>query len=242
MAMEPIITRGGKDRRLYALLALLFPLVVLIGFARTYYLKGFFDTPALPGRLVHLHGIVMTTWVVLFIVQIWLVASRRTKLHQRLGIWGAVLASLVFVIGIATGIDAAARAAAPPGIPPLRFLVVPLADMLLFAILIGTALYFRRRMDIHKRLMLLAAVNLFTPAIARIQLQFIQTGGPLAFFGLTDLFLLGFVTFDTVRNRRLNPAFLWGSLLIILSQPLRLALAGTDIWLRFAALLVSVWN
>lgn len=240
--MDPTLPRSGKDRRLYTAIALLFPLVVLSGFARTYYLKGFFGMPALPGRLVHLHGIVMTAWVVLFVVQIWLVASRRTKLHQRLGIWGAILAALVFVVGVVTGIDAAARGSAPPGVPALRFLVVPLVDMVLFAILIGTAIYCRRRMEVHKRLMLLAALNLLAPAIARIPLHFIQTGGALAFFGLTDLCLLGFVAFDTARNRRLHPALLWGTLLIILSQPLRLALAGTDGWLRFAGALVTLWK
>ncbi len=242
MAMEPTIPRTGKDRRLYTWIAIFFPLLVVVGFARTYYLKGFFGTPPLPGSLIHLHGIVMTAWVVLFVVQVWLVASRRTKLHQRLGTWGALLAFLVVVIGVATGIDAAARGSAPPGLGPLQFMVVPLGDMLLFAILIGTALYFRRRMQIHKRLMLLATVNFFPPAIARIPLQFIQTGGPLAFFGLTDLLLLGFVAFDTVKNRKLHPAFLWGTLLIILSQPLRLALASTDFWIRIAALLVNVWK
>jgi hypothetical protein len=118
-----------------------------------------------------------------------------------------------------------------------------MGDMLVFAILIGTALYFRRgRLDIHKRLMLLAAVNLMAPAIARIPLSFIANGGPLAFFGLTDLCILTCVAVDTIRNRRLHPAFLWGTLFVILAQPLRLMLAGTDVWLRFAAALVGLWK
>jgi hypothetical protein len=50
-----------------------------MGFARTYYLKGLFGTPALPGLLVHLHGIVMTSWVVLFVTQVWLVAARAVQ-------------------------------------------------------------------------------------------------------------------------------------------------------------------
>jgi len=112
---------------------------------------------------------------------------------------------------------------------------------LVFAILIGTALYFRRgRLDIHKRLMLLAAVNLLAPAIARIPLHFIETGGALAFFGLTDLCLLACLAYDTIKNRRLHPAFLWGTLLVIASQPLRLMLAGTDVWMRFATMLVGL--
>lgn len=238
MAIDPTIHRGGRDRRLYTWMTVFIPIIVLAGFARTYYLKGFFGTPALPGLLVHLHGIVMTSWVALFVTQVWLVASRRTRLHQRLGVLGAILAVLVLFVGILTAISAAARGASP-GPPPLQFLVIPLGDMLVFAVLIGTALYFRRRMEIHKRLMLLAAVNLLTPAIARIPLHFIEIGGPLVFFGLTDLCVLGGVAFDTVKHRRLHPAFLWGTLLVVASQPLRLLLAGTDVWMRFASWLVS---
>jgi hypothetical protein len=119
-------------------------------------------------------------------------------------------------------------------------MIVPLGDMLVFSVLIGLALYFRRKLQVHKRLMLLAAINLLTPAIARIPLKFIINGGPLAFFGLTDLCLLGFVAYDTFKHRRLHPVFLWGSIFIIAMQPLRLLLAGTDVWMNFAAALVSL--
>ena len=246
MATTPTIHRRISDRPLYLLAAVLVPLIVLAGFARTYYLKGFFPTPALPNLIVHLHAIIMTAWVVLFIVQVTLVAKRQTKLHQRLGLFGAVLAALVFVVGILTGLFAAARFLANPGLaapgdpPPLPFLIIPLGDMLIFAILIGAALYYRRRLDIHKRLMLLAAINLLTPAIARIPLAFIVKGGPLAFFGLTDLVLIGFVAFDTIRHKRLHPAFLWGGLFLILMQPLRIILAPTNAWISFAAALVRL--
>jgi hypothetical protein len=240
MAMNPGIQTTGKERRLYIWFAVFMPIIVLAGFARTYYLKGFFGNPPLPGLLVHLHGLVMTSWVVLFIAQVSLVATGRTRTHQRLGVLGAILAVLIVIVGMLTGIAGAARGASP-GPPALQFLVIPLGDMLVFAILIGTALYFRRsRLDVHKRLMLLAAVNLLAPAIARIPLNFIATGGALAFFGLTDLCLLVCVGFDTIRNRRLHPAFLWGTLFIIAFQPLRLILAGTDVWLRFATMLVGL--
>jgi hypothetical protein len=184
----------------------------------------------------------MTTWVVLFVTQVSLVATGRTRTHQRLGVFGAILAALIVIVGVLTALAGAARGATP-GPPALQFLVVPLGDMLVFAILVGTALYFRRRrLDIHKRLMLLASVNLLTAAIARLPLHFIATGGPLAFFGLTDLCLIAVVVFDTVKNRRLHPAFLWGMLLIIASEPLRLMLAGTDVWLRFATMLVGLFK
>src|SRR5690349_4767657 len=130
MATTPNIHRRISDRPLYLLAAVVIPLIVLAGFARTYYLKGFFATPPLPNLIVQVHGIVMTAWVVLFIVQVMLVAKRRTKLHQQLGILGACLAALVFVVGILTGIYGAARfvnnpALTPPGAPsPLSFLII----------------------------------------------------------------------------------------------------------------------
>ena len=171
------------------------------------------------------------------IVQVRLVASRRTNIHRRLGVLGGVFAILVVVVGVATGIAAAERGSSP-GPPPLQFLVIPLGDMFVFAVLIGTALYFRNRLEIHKRLMLVAAVNLLAPAIARIPIHFIETGGALAFFGLTDICLLICVAYDTIKNRRLHPAFMWSVLFVIASQPLRIVFAGTQIWLQFAAWMV----
>ena len=239
MAATPHVPARVNDRRLYKLAAILIPLIVLAGFARTYYLKPFFHTPDLPGRIVHLHGIVMTAWVLLFIAQVTLVAKRRTRIHQRLGILGGILAALVVTVGTLTALFAAAREHTP-GPPALQFLIIPLGDMFIFGVLIGLALYYRRKLHVHKRLMLLAAINLLTPAIARIPLSFITNGGPLAFFGLTDLCLLVAVGFDTVKNRRLHPVFLWGSIFLIVMQPLRLLLAGTNAWMSFAAALVSL--
>jgi hypothetical protein len=239
MAATSRVPTRVNDRRLYILAAILFPLIVLAGFARTYYLKPFFHTPNLPGRIVHLHGIIMTAWVLLFITQVSLVAKRRTKLHQRLGYIGGALSALVVIVGILTALYAAARGGSP-GPPALQFLVIPLGDMFIFSVLIGLALYFRRNLPVHKRLMLLAAINLLPPAIARIPLSFITNGGPLAFFVLTDVCLLAAVAFDTFKHRRLHPVFLWGTIFLIGLQPLRILLAGTDVWVRFAAALVRL--
>src|SRR4029450_13282687 len=100
MAATPRVPTCVNDRRLYKLAAILTPLIVLAGFARTYYLKPFFHTPDLASPIVQLHGLVMTAWVVLFVTQISLVATRRTRVHQRLGVIGAVLAGLVVIVGI----------------------------------------------------------------------------------------------------------------------------------------------
>jgi len=229
-----------RDRRLAIIIAVFMPLVVLIGFARSYYLKTLFGFPPLPSLLVHIHGAVMTAWVALFAVQVGLVASHRTRLHMKLGILGSVLALLVFVVGTLTGLAAAARGSAIPGWEPLRFLIIPLGDMAAFAALVGAALYYRRKLDIHKRLMLLSALNLLPAAVARIPVDFIQNNGALAFYGLPDLCVVAVVAYDTIKQRRLHPAYFWGALLLVASHPLRIMLARTDIWLRIADPLVAL--
>jgi hypothetical protein len=71
-------------------------------------------------------------------------------------------------------------------------------------------------------------------------LSFIQTNGPLAFFGITYLLLFACIAFGTFKHRRLHPVFLWGGIFIILFEPLRLLFAGTDLWMSNAAALVRL--
>lgn len=180
----------------------------------------------------------MTVWVLLFITQVRLVAARRVDIHQRLGLFGAVWAGLMVVIGSVTAV-VAARNGVSPGPPPLVFLAIPLFDIAIFGLLVATGIWFRKRPDVHRRLMLLSCLGLLAAAIACIPLGFIATGGPLVFFGLTDLCILACAVFDSVRNRRLHPAFGWGTGLIIGSQVVRLMIMGTAAWMTFATWLVS---
>ncbi len=238
MSLESSVgQRRRADRGIYTWAALVAVLVVFAGFARSYYLKGIFGSPALSG-LVHLHGLVMTLWFTLFFVQVRLVAAERVDLHRRLGVFGALLAAMVVGVGTVTAITAA-RHGVSPGPPPLVFLTIPLGDMVVFATLISLGLGYRQRANIHKRLILLASMSMLTAAIARVPVAFIRNGGLPMFFGLTDLCLLTVLCFDTIKHRRLHPAFGWGFLFIVLSQGFRFWLAGTEQWLRFATWLVG---
>lgn len=228
---------AASQRRFYLTAAWIAAAIVLLGFAKTYYLKFAFGTPAL-SPLVHLHGLVMSLWIVLFLVQTQLVAAHRVDLHRRLGLAGGLLAVAVVGLGTITAITAA-RLGHTPGPPALIFLSVPLGDMVVFATLVGCGLALRARKDVHKRLMLLSFLGILAAAISRIPLQAIAQAGPLAYFGLTDLFIIACVAYDWTRTRRLHPAFLWGGLLVMISHPLRLLLAGTETWLRFATFLAG---
>jgi hypothetical protein len=234
MMSHAAVTGKRRDHIFYTGLAVLAAAIVFAGFARTYYLKDLFGKPPLP-PLLHLHGALFTSWLVLLLSQVTLVAARRTEIHRRLGVAGGVLAALMIVVGTITATHAAKRGVTPPGgPPPLVFLVIPLSDILMFSILIAAGFYYRRQSETHKRLMLLATLAILAPAIARLPFAFIPANGPLAFFGLTDLVLLACILYDIVSRQRLHPAYLWGGLLLVASQPLRLAVGGTSAWLAFA--------
>ena len=227
------------DRRLYFWGAIVAALIIFVGFARTFYLKEMFSTPSLSGLLL-VHGTVMTLWFALFILQVRLVAAGRTDLHRRLGRLGAIFLVLIVLLGMATAIAAARRGFTPAiEVSPIMFMAVPLFDLVVFAILVGVALWNRRRSETHKRLMLLASLSILTPGIARIPIEFIQQGGLPAFFGLMLLIVIICITVDTVKHRRLHPAFGWGGAFVVASVPLRLMVAGTAAWTQFATWLVA---
>lgn len=225
---------------MFAAVALIFPLIILIGFARTYYLKAAFDAPPVPSLLVHVHGLVMTAWVFYFIAQVWLIRSKRARVHMRAGMLGIALAILILVVGFFTAAAAAfGSASAPPDIPPLSFMIVPMTDLVMFAGLFGAAIYFRKRPAHHKRLMLLTVVNFLPPAIARIPIESLQAFGPLYFFGVPTVLSIGLLIYDTWRNRKLDRVFLIGSIVLIASYPLRLMAMGTSAWMNFASWITS---
>src|SRR4029078_3829549 len=86
----------SHDHLFYVGMSLASMVTVFVGFAPTYYLKGYFHgAPLAP--LVHLHGVVFTTWILLFFGQTVLVARDRTDLHRKLGWAGAILAATLVV-------------------------------------------------------------------------------------------------------------------------------------------------
>ena len=73
--MNTIVRSSRRfDRRLYLGASLSFLALVFWTFARTFYLRPFFGTPPL-SVLLHIHGAVMTGWVVLLVVQSSLIAA-----------------------------------------------------------------------------------------------------------------------------------------------------------------------
>ena len=231
-----------REKRIYLIAAILFPLIVLIGFGRTYYVGAFFGAPPLSSYLVQIHGGLMTAWVVLYISQVFLIRTKRIKVHQKIGLMSIALAVLIVISGFFTAIAAAKNGAVstppPPDIPRLSFLAVPLFDLVTFVGLFAAAVYYRKKAANHKRLMLLIAISLLPPAVARI--PGMMPLGPLVFFGVPVVLTLAALAYDRWLTGKFNRVFVYGALFLIVSFPLRLALSGTEAWMSFAAWLTTL--
>jgi len=226
------------ERRFYLAISGVFFALVIWTFARTYYLKLLFATPVLP-VLLHVHGVVMTGWVVLLAVQSGLIAAHRVAWHRRLGVFGTCWAVLVVLLGSITTLHAAAREVhAQSESAPILVVIAGLevTQMLFFAGLVTAAILLRRQTDYHKRLMVLTVACMLPSVLARLPVDFMSNRVILA--GL-DLFVVGCIGVDALRHRRLHPAFAWGGGLFLAVFNIGFFLFMTPTWIRFGTWLVS---
>ena len=234
MAINASVLKRPSDRDLFLTAAIVFPLLVLIGYFKSYYFSAFFaDVQPIANALVHAHGLVMSAWVVYFIVQFALVRTKNIKLHMTMGMAGIALAALVVVVGMLTAYDAQlVRRSAPPGVDPHGFFFLPAFDMILFVLFFAGAIYYRKRPAEHKSLMLLTAINFLPAALFRV--------GPaentmLFAFGIPALMAVASFVWYTAKHRKLNRVFAAAVLLVLVAVPVRFVVPASDAWLRFVA-------
>ncbi len=242
VASSPVATRAlaqidarRRERNFFTGMSLALVLSVFLGFAPTYYLKSTFpggQEYAPPEAFFYaVHGSVCTLWMVLVLVQTWLVRGRHLRVHAVLG-----MLSLVVAVGVAaTGVYGALLAGtrergfmAPPFDPEV-FVLVPLLDAAFFAILTGAAIVYRRRPQAHKRLILLGTLSMIQAALVRIA-PFGDWSGPVMQLGLTLLFVVVLGVWDKRSAGRVHPVTLWVGVPLFFSEFLRFPVAMTETW------------
>ncbi len=235
------IDAGHARNDMFSIFAVVAFAIVFAGFARTFFLRFLFTSHGMPVYL-YVHGLLFSAWFALLFIQTRLVASGRVDLHRRVGMLAAGLAGVAIPVAVGVAIRAGKRVYETQS-KPFSIEAQPLAldfgACLAFTIFIGLALYLRRRSDIHKRLMLLGSCSILLPALGRIP-GFFSEGGLWGLVGFTEIMPLAFILYDTVRCRRLHPAFAWGGLGIVLSWPTFLLVGSTESWLRFTEWLVRM--
>jgi hypothetical protein len=223
-----------RDRRFFSGMAIAAALVVFLGFAPTYFLKAWFGTPALP-MFLHLHGVLMTSWLLLLFIQNRLVAMRRTDVHRRLGVAGAFLAAAIVSVTVVSAIIALRIPLGLARFDPTAVLA-SLGSMVQFAGFVAVALLMRRNPDAHKRLMFLGTAVLLTASVGRLigSRLFVLLGGPsvlipVTVYAVCDAFLAVMIVYDLATRRRVHSSLIWGGLALVIAQFLQEAVRFTSL-------------
>jgi hypothetical protein len=186
---------------------------LLVGFAKTFFLRSQFNVPPIPPYL-YVHGFVLTTWFVLVLAQTCLVAAYRTDLHRRLGIVAVVVGVLIIPISAFVVVHAAQRTHGAIT-PLLRLEVVgDLLSLVWFAGFVAAGVYFRRRPDVHKRLMIASCFTIYGPVFARFNEVYGLPVPPPVVVPLA-LITLGAYDLFVARCRRLHRATVWIAFLLV---------------------------
>lgn len=228
--------RARGDTRFFTITSLAMIAVIFVGFAPSFYLRGVIPNPNSPlpiTPLVMAHGLIFTAWLGLYVTQVWLAASGRIDLHRRLGQLGWLFLPLLAGVGLFTALMGVGRGSAPPGIPVLSWLAMPLFDIPLYTLFIALAMRGGTPRPVHKRLMYLALTVMMVPGLGRVPVApaFI----PLTTLVLPSLFIVALLWWDVAsRGRPMRVTMVGGATILVLwiAKPL---IWSTAPWLAFAA-------
>jgi hypothetical protein len=213
----------ARDRAtaFYAGFGLLGLLVVALGFGVTYAIPMARRTFSAPW-FVHLHGAAALGWILLLIAQAKLVRARRTQLHRRLGQGGLPLALAAWASGIATALWAAERDLATLGTAATSSLAGTVTGLSLYLMLATAAVATRGRPDWHKRLAMLATIQLLWPAFFRLRHLLPLVPKPEITFALVLAYspILIAALRDRGRYGKIHPVWLFVAPALILEQSL----------------------
>lgn len=239
-----------RARRFYVGIAALLLVLMILGFQQFYlHGKAYPDRELAPPirTLLILHGIGMSAWLLLFLVQPLLIMAGNRRVHMMLGRIGAALAACIVILGFRLGIEA--TRISPPdmiiwGLAPKQFMAVPIISIIIFAGFVIAGVWNRRRPEVvHRPMLLLATLAAMSAAVSRIDcINALYHGtvwetvfGP--FFGTLAIGAF-FLVMKWLLARPLNRWFAIGYAGLVVSSALILQLATTGTWDHFASFLL----
>jgi hypothetical protein len=181
------------------------------------------------------HGVVYFAWLLLFLIQSRLIATRHVAWHRRLGLSSVVILALMIPLAYTTTIAMVSRGYDLSGdlridSDPLYGAVFPLCNLLIFSALTIAALAYRRRPEIHKRLMLFANIELMPAPLAHLigHTPLLASLPPAIVMVPISMFVTTAVARDWLVARRIH-ALTWGlAILRMVSGPLEAGPIGSS--------------
>ena len=138
-------------------------LTVAIGFSQSYFAK--LDEMSFP---YHLHGISATLWMIMLISQPYLYKIGKIKLHRKLGWISLILVPLIVIGGIIMINSMVHRQEVYPPDFVYKLAFIDVITLASFVGIYALAIYHRKRLQLHARLMVITIFGPLIPALARV--------------------------------------------------------------------------
>lgn len=233
---------GGRTSRRFVpsfslTLILVMCLFVFGGFGMSYLgplAAGTFP-PAPP--IVHLHGLIFFSWMVLLVVQAGLVNAGNVKLHRSLGTFGIAHAAAILIIGLFIQLIASRKGMDAGRDPGTDGLYLGLAAFAGFGIMFTLAIRNTRRPQVHKRLILLAMLPVLPPGVNRFWWLLLGLENPINVVPLyATLWAMALAVLVQERREtgRIGGYSLFGAGWIVAQGLLHVAIVGTPGFTRFS--------
>jgi len=224
---------GLWDTYFYFAMSLLMTAVVVYGFSRTMGSRIIHPTTT-PPTILYVHAFVFYGWLAFFIFQSALIRTHNVKLHRTMGWFGVALGVVIPVLGISTAITMnRIKVIADPQSGAAAFMLVPFWDIVCFTTAFALAIYWRKRPEFHRRLILIASCALTAAGWGRFPGSFFQ--GPFFYAGVDLLIFLG-VLRDWIVNRSIHPVYRYALPAFIVGQVFVMFTIVTNqqYWLKIA--------
>jgi hypothetical protein len=246
-------TRSGASRNFYVWMAGACLVIALLGFMPTYFFPMAHGTfKAEP--VVHIHGMILYSWVLLFFAQTWLVARGKVLAHRSWGMLGiAIVTGIVFIVTtlVSLRISQASQPGQPPGLAHAvrAFEWVSFSGIIFVVPIFVLGIVKVRQAETHKRLMLLFTISLLGAPIARWFITFLAPppGPDQTSLGLPppsvtiapglvgDLMILVAMVYDWRTRGRPHWVYLVGLPYLLVLQTTVTPIAESPAWQAVAA-------
>ncbi len=235
------MTTPMSQDRFYFFSFIVMAILCLGGFVPSFFLRPrFFDDP-LPVWM-NFHGVLFTLWYFAAILQAWLILKNRRVLHRELGIVSAFITISVFIltyvaVAYLTGTGGHITGGA-------RFNIILTSA---FTCCVAVGVYFHRKPEVHKRLMIMAAALLTVPGFDRLIRNIVQPSFPtfttknaqmiVLFFAAV---FIGFMIYRDFRQlKRLSLGITLGFVCFFVGGTFGSLFVSTEMWAAMVASFAS---
>ena len=186
--------------------------------------------------LAHVHALMMLAWIGMLVAQPMLIRSRQLAWHRRVGKASYVVVPLMIISALVLA-QLRMRTVPPQMLHVQQFILyLGVSASLLFVVVWGLGIRYRRDTALHARFMVATALTLVDPSLARVMIFWVPAVPPPLYqwisFGVVYAVLVLLIALDPLPRGR--KAFMGVLGLFIAMHASIMLVPGTAAWQRFA--------